>query len=89
MGTELNAGHFVPGQYVDVTATSYVSTFSPSCHLMGDGLTCRIGKGFAGVMKRHGFKGLKATHGVSLTHRSGGSTGQHQVNISPCNVVSR
>jgi len=33
-------------------------------------------------MKRHGFKGLKATHGVSLTHRSGGSTGQHQVSIS-------
>jgi large subunit ribosomal protein L3 len=45
----------------------------------------RIGKGFAGVMKRHGFKGLKATHGVSLTHRSGGSTGQHQVSspLSP------
>jgi hypothetical protein len=42
-------------------------------------LMIRIGKGFAGVMKRHGFKGLKATHGVSLTHRSGGSTGQHQV----------
>lgn len=29
-------------------------------------------------MKRHGFRGLKASHGVSLTHRSGGSTGQHQ-----------
>lgn len=60
VGTELSAAHFVPGQMVDVTATS-------------------IGKGFQGPMKRHGFRGLKATHGVSLTHRSGGSTGQHQV----------
>lgn len=33
------------------------------------------GKGFAGAMKRHGFGGLRATHGVSLTHRSIGSTG--------------
>lgn len=34
-----------------------------------------IGKGFAGGMKRHGFGGLRATHGVSVTHRSHGSTG--------------
>lgn len=58
-GTTISAAHFVPGQFVDVTANS-------------------IGKGFAGVMKRHGFAGLKASHGVSLTHRSAGSTGQHQ-----------
>ncbi len=37
-----------------------------------------VGKGFAGWMKRWGFRGLRATHGVSLTHRSGGSTGQRQ-----------
>ena len=37
------------------------------------------GKGFAGVMKRWGFKGLPATHGTSLTHRSHGSTGQNTV----------
>ncbi len=37
-----------------------------------------IGKGFAGVMKRWNFAGDCATHGVSLTHRSGGSTGQRQ-----------
>jgi len=37
-----------------------------------------IGKGFAGGMKRHGFSGLRATHGVSINHRSGGSTGQCQ-----------
>ena len=37
-----------------------------------------IGKGFAGVMKRYNFSGLRATHGVSVSHRSGGSTGQRQ-----------
>ena len=39
---------------------------------------CSLGKGFAGVMKRHNFKGLKASHGVSIAHRSQGSTGQCQ-----------
>ena len=37
-----------------------------------------IGKGFAGVMKRYNFRGLRATHGVSVSHRSHGSTGQRQ-----------
>ena len=37
-----------------------------------------IGKGFAGVMKRHNFGGLRASHGVSISHRSHGSTGQNQ-----------
>jgi len=37
-----------------------------------------IGKGFAGAMKRHNFSGLRATHGVSISHRSHGSTGQCQ-----------
>jgi large subunit ribosomal protein L3 len=59
VGAELSAEHFVPGQFVDVTATS-------------------IGKGFAGVMKRHNFGGLRATHGVSVSHRSHGSTGNRQ-----------
>ncbi|KAI7863416.1 translation protein [Spinellus fusiger] len=59
VGTELTASHFVPGQYVDVSAPS-------------------IGKGFAGVMKRWNFKGMPASHGVSLTHRSAGSTGQRK-----------
>lgn len=36
------------------------------------------GKGFAGAMKRHNFSGLRATHGVSISHRSHGSTGQCQ-----------
>jgi large subunit ribosomal protein L3 len=59
VGAELSAAHFLPGQYVDVTANS-------------------IGKGFAGVMKRHNFGGLRATHGVSVSHRSHGSTGNRQ-----------
>ena len=59
VGAEITAGHFRPGQYVDVTGTS-------------------IGKGFAGSMKRHNFAGLRATHGVSVSHRSHGSTGQRQ-----------
>ena len=37
-----------------------------------------VGKGFAGVMKRHNFGGLRASHGVSISHRSHGSTGQNQ-----------
>ena len=37
-----------------------------------------IGKGYAGVMKRHNFGGLRASHGVSISHRSHGSTGQNQ-----------
>ncbi len=37
-----------------------------------------IGKGFAGVMKRHNFGGLRASHGVSVSHRAHGSTGQNQ-----------
>ena len=37
-----------------------------------------IGKGFAGAMKRHNFGGLRASHGVSISHRAHGSTGQRQ-----------
>lgn len=37
-----------------------------------------IGKGFAGAMKRHNFRGLRASHGVSISHRAHGSTGQCQ-----------
>ena len=37
-----------------------------------------IGKGFQGAMKRHNFRGLRASHGVSVSHRSHGSTGQCQ-----------
>ena len=59
VGAEIQADHFVVGQFVDVTGTS-------------------IGKGFAGGMKRWNFGGLRATHGVSVSHRSIGSTGGRQ-----------
>jgi large subunit ribosomal protein L3 len=59
VGAEITAGHYVPGQFVDVA-----------------GIT--IGKGFSGVMKRWNFAGLEASHGVSISHRSHGSTGGRQ-----------
>jgi len=43
-----------------------------------DAVGTSIGKGYAGVMKRWNFRGLRASHGVSISHRSAGSTGQHQ-----------
>ncbi|KAI4303060.1 hypothetical protein MLD38_038737 [Melastoma candidum] len=51
-----------------------VRHFVPGQYVDVTGIT--KGKGFAGVMKRHNFSGLRASHGVSLAHRSGGSTGQ-------------
>jgi len=59
VGAELSVGHFIIGQYVDVSGVSK-------------------GKGFAGAMKRWNFKGMRATHGVSVSHRAHGSTGQCQ-----------
>ena len=43
-----------------------------------DAIGTSIGKGFAGAMKRHNFGGLRASHGVSISHRAHGSTGQCQ-----------
>ncbi len=43
-----------------------------------DAIGTSIGKGFAGAMKRHNFAGLRASHGVSISHRSHGSTGHSQ-----------
>ncbi|NQY82529.1 MAG: 50S ribosomal protein L3 [Alphaproteobacteria bacterium] len=43
-----------------------------------DATAISIGKGFAGVMKRHNFSGMRASHGVSVSHRAHGSTGQCQ-----------
>ncbi len=53
-----------------------VDHFSEGQYVDVSGLT--IGKGFAGGMKRHNFGGLRASHGVSISHRSHGSTGQAQ-----------
>jgi large subunit ribosomal protein L3 len=52
------------------------SHFVPGQYVDATGTT--MGKGFAGVMKRWNFAGLEATHGVSVSHRSHGSTGQRQ-----------
>ena len=56
-------------------------TLAPSHFVAGqivDVVGTSHGKGFAGAMKRHNFAGLRASHGVSLSHRSHGSTGQCQ-----------
>ncbi|MDE2513388.1 MAG: 50S ribosomal protein L3 [Alphaproteobacteria bacterium] len=53
-----------------------VTHFSAGQYIDVTGTT--IGRGFAGVMKRHNFGGLRASHGVSVSHRSHGSTGQRQ-----------
>ena len=57
------------------------ATFAPSHFVAGqkvDAVGISQGKGFAGAMKRHNFGGLRASHGVSISHRSHGSTGQCQ-----------
>ena len=61
---------------IDVGAELTADHFVPGQHVDVSGTS--IGKGFAGAMKRHNFGGLRATHGVSVSHRSHGSTGQRQ-----------
>ncbi len=64
------------GNEVAVGATMLADHFVPGQKIDAAGVT--VGKGFAGAMKRHNFGGLRATHGVSISHRSHGSTGQCQ-----------
>ena len=61
---------------VDVGATLGADHFAAGQFV--DAVGTSIGKGFAGGMKRHNFSGLRASHGVSVSHRSHGSTGQCQ-----------
>ncbi|MFA7416454.1 MAG: 50S ribosomal protein L3 [Rhizobium sp.] len=61
---------------IDVGAQLTASHFSAGQLVDVTGTT--IGKGFAGAIKRHNFGGLRATHGVSVSHRSHGSTGSNQ-----------
>jgi large subunit ribosomal protein L3 len=61
---------------IDVGAEIVPSHFLAGQYVDITGTT--IGKGFAGPMKRWNFSGLEATHGVSVSHRSHGSTGQRQ-----------
>jgi large subunit ribosomal protein L3 len=65
-----------PDMLVDVGAELTVEHFIPGQRIDVTGVS--IGKGFAGAMKRHNFGGLRATHGVSISHRSHGSTGNRQ-----------
>jgi large subunit ribosomal protein L3 len=65
-----------PDNLIDVGAEITADHFIEGQYVDASGTS--VGKGFAGAMKRHGFKGLRATHGVSISHRSHGSTGQCQ-----------
>ncbi|KAF9075185.1 translation protein [Rhodocollybia butyracea] len=62
--------------HVPVGTTLSAIHFVPGQYV--DVIAKSIGKGFQGGMKRWGFKGLRASHGVSVSHRSSGSTGAHQ-----------
>ena len=62
--------------FIEVGAAMSADHFVPGQKVDASGVT--VGKGFAGAMKRHNFGGLRATHGVSISHRSHGSTGQCQ-----------
>jgi large subunit ribosomal protein L3 len=61
---------------LEVGAQLSVAHFVPGQFV--DAIGTSIGKGFAGAMKRHNFAGLRASHGVSISHRSHGSTGHSQ-----------
>jgi large subunit ribosomal protein L3 len=61
---------------LEIGAELSVEHFIPGQFVDVTGIS--IGRGFQGVMKRHNFGGLRATHGVSVSHRSHGSTGQRQ-----------
>jgi large subunit ribosomal protein L3 len=65
-----------PDAVVEVGAEITAEHFVPGQYV--DVVGTSIGKGFAGAMKRHNFRGLRASHGVSISHRSHGSTGQRQ-----------
>jgi len=65
-----------PENMLEIGAEVKATHFEPGQYIDVAGKS--IGKGFAGVMKRHNFAGLEATHGVSISHRSHGSTGQCQ-----------
>ncbi|MDP6031415.1 MAG: 50S ribosomal protein L3 [Alphaproteobacteria bacterium] len=65
-----------PDALLDVGTAFSADYFTPGQYVDVRGVS--IGKGFAGSMKRHNFAGLRASHGVSVSHRAHGSTGQCQ-----------
>jgi large subunit ribosomal protein L3 len=73
--------HVAEFRVADDNLVEVGAVLSPSHFAVGqmvDVTGVTVGKGFAGAMKRHNFGGLRATHGVSVSHRSHGSTGQRQ-----------
>ena len=65
-----------PENLLEIGSSLNVSHFKQDQFV--DVTSTSIGKGFAGAMKRHNFGGLRASHGVSVSHRAHGSTGQNQ-----------
>ncbi|KAG6376481.1 translation protein [Boletus reticuloceps] len=65
-----------PDAHVPIGTTLSAIHFVPGQYV--DVIANSIGKGFQGTMKRWNFKGLRASHGVSVSHRSAGATGAHQ-----------
>ena len=65
-----------PENLIEIGSEITADHFAPGQRVDVSGTS--IGKGFAGAMKRHNFRGLRASHGVSINHRSLGSTGQCQ-----------
>jgi large subunit ribosomal protein L3 len=65
-----------PDAILDLGASLFVDHFTPGQYVDACGIS--IGKGFAGAMKRHNFGGMRASHGVSISHRAHGSTGHCQ-----------
>jgi len=74
--TKLKEFRIAESNFIDIAATLEVDHFTTGQFV--DVTATTIGKGFAGSMKRHNFRGLEASHGVSISHRSHGSTGQRQ-----------
>ncbi|KAI0699685.1 mitochondrial 50S ribosomal protein L3 [Cytidiella melzeri] len=73
-----------PDAHVPVGSTFSAIHFVPGQYV--DVAANSIGKGFQGTMKRWNFKGLRASHGVSVSHRAAGAIGAHQV--SPCHLCT-
>jgi len=65
-----------PDAHIPIGTTLSAVHFVPGQYV--DVIANSIGKGFQGTMKRWNFKGLRASHGVSVSHRSAGATGAHQ-----------
>ena len=74
--TKLKEFRISESSFIDIAANLEVDHFTAGQFV--DVTATTIGKGFAGSMKRHNFRGLEASHGVSISHRSHGSTGQRQ-----------